>query len=312
MKYILYFIFLFCTNSTYGQTVDRILAIVNDEIITSSDLISYRKKMRNGKFIDDILITDKNKLLNDDKALLEHLINERIIDSEVKRQDLAITLEKVDEEIGSIARNNKMSKKQLLEEIKKQGVSVADYQQFVKQRLERQSLIQKTISSRIKIGDDEIQNYYLANNKSSDLTSYEYNLSHILFLTKQNRSEANKKATSTLVRLKAGESFETLASQLSEDPNFSAGGFLGTFKSGEFLKELEAGVVNVQVGGLSNVVETRLGFHIVKVNSKKIIRDPQYEAQKKQIQNLLYEKAFSQQFRFWIEQKKAESFIRIN
>lgn len=311
-KTVILFFFCLLSLSASAEVVDKILAIVNDEIITQQDLESYKKKIRTGKFIDDLLLSDKNKVLADPKALLEHLINERIIDSEVKRQDLAVTVEKVDQEIRGIARNNGITKNQLADEIKKQGVSFSEYQQFVKQRLERQALIQKTISSKIKISEEEIQNYYISNNKTSDLTSYEYSLAHILFLNKNSKSEAKKRAQSILEKVNAGERFDDLASQYSEDPNFSTGGFLGTFKSGEFLKELEQAVQNLQPGQTSKIVETKLGFHILKVTGKKIIKDPNYEAAKKQIQNILYEKAFAQQFKFWIEQRKAESFVKIN
>jgi peptidyl-prolyl cis-trans isomerase SurA len=304
--------FLCCWN-LHAETVEKIVAIVNDEIITQQDIDNYKKQLQRGKFIDDLLMDDKATISKDRTALINHMIDERIIDSEVKREDLSVTLEKVDQEIRKIAEGNHMSKAQLAAEVKKEGISFADYQQFIKQRLERQALVQKAISSKIKITDDEIQNYYLNHYKGSSTTGYEYSVAHILFLPKGGDKEAAKKrAENVLAKLNKGESFETLASQFSEDPNYANGGFLGNFKSGEFLKELEAAVRPLGVGEHSDVVASKLGYHIVKLISKKITYDPAYEAKKKEIQNALYEKAFSQQFKFWIAQKRQESFIKIN
>ncbi len=299
--------------ASYAETVDRIVAIVNDEILTEQDITNYKAQLKKGKFVDDLLISDKDKLLKNRKALVEHMINERLIESEVKRNDLSVTIEKVDQEITKIASGNKMTRAQLIAALKKEGISFSEYQHFMKQRLERQALIQKMISSKIRITDDEIQNYYMNNYKGSSVTSYEYSLAHILFLPKGGDKEgAKRRAESVLAKLNAGESFDNLASQFSEDPNFTSGGFLGNFKSGEFLKELETAVANLSAGSHTGVVPTRLGYHIVKLVSKKIIKDPAFEAKKNEIQNILYEKAFAQQFKFWIEERKLSSFIKIN
>lgn len=315
MKYfVLLMISFFLYNSPApAETVDKIVAIVNDEILTTQDIENYKKQLQRGKFIDDLLISDKNALLKDRNALIEHMINERLIDSEVKRQDLSVTVEKVDQEIKKISDGNHMSRSQLIAALKKEGISFSEYQNFIKQRLERQGLIQKMISSKIKITDDEIQNYYMNNYKGNSVTSYEYSLAHILFLPKGgDKAAAEARAKSVLKKLNAGESFESLASQYSEDPNFSSGGFLGNFKSGEFLKELENAVQNLSPGEHSGLVASKFGYHIVKLLSKKIVKDPVFESKKKEIQNILYEKAFAQQFKFWIEERKLGSFIKIN
>lgn len=302
-----------CLSNVYADTVDKIVAVVNDEIITSTDIEKFKKQLQKGKFVDDLLIKDKAALLKSESALLQHIIDEKIIDSEVKRQDLAVTVEKVDQEIRRVAERNRMTKQQLIDELKTQGVVFSEYQNFMKQRLEREGLIQKAISSKIRISEEEIQNYYLSQYGNKNLSAFEFSIAHILLRPKAGDKEAAKaRADEVLKKLDDGVSFETLASQYSEDPNFTQGGYLGTFKNGEFLKELEDAVAGLNPGQYSKVVSSKLGYHVVKLLSKNITKDPAYEAKKKDIQNILYEKAFAQQFKFWIAQKKSESFIRIN
>lgn len=309
----LFIAMILCFTYVSAETIDKIVAVVNDEIITQTDILKFKKQLQKGKFVDDLLIKDRASLLKNDAALLQQLIDEKIIDSEVKRQDLAVTVEKVDQEIRRVAERNRMTKQQLIDELKTQGVPYSEYQNFMKQRLEREGLIQKAISSKIRISEEEIQNYYLSQYGNKNLSAFEFSIAHILFRPKGGDKDAAKsRADDVFKKLNDGGSFESLASQYSEDPNFTQGGYLGTFKNGEFLKELEDAVAGLNPGQYSQVVSSRLGFHIVKLISKNITKDPAYEAKKKDIQNILYEKAFAQQFKFWIEQKKSESFIRIN
>jgi len=113
-------------------------------------------------------------------------------------------------------------------------------------------------------------------------------------------------------KLHAGESFEVLAEQHSEDPNFTPGGALGTFKAGEFAKEMEAAVVNLNPGETSEVVALKGSFHILKLVGKKIVSDSRFDKEKEKIRNQLFELAFQKYFKLWLEAKREESFIRIN
>jgi serine/threonine protein kinase len=98
-------------------------------------------------------------------------------------------------------------------------------------------------------------------------------------------------------KLSNNESFEALAEQHSEDPNFVAGGLLGTFKSGEFLKEVEASVQNLKPGDITAIVKSRMGFHIVKLLGKKMVTDPRFDKEKEKLRAELFEVAFKRQFK---------------
>jgi peptidyl-prolyl cis-trans isomerase SurA len=103
-----------------------------------------------------------------------------------------------------------------------------------------------------------------------------------------------------------------VAEQYSEDPNFSSGGLLGTFKSGEFMKEMEDAISDLNASQFSEVIKTKQGFHIVKILKKTVINDPLFEKEKEKIKNDLFELAFKKQFKLWIQSKREESYIQIN
>lgn len=314
MKNIFFLILLSLHSPAHCEVIERVSAIVNDQIILLSDIEKYRSHLSKGGMIDDLLVTDPKAILSDRQKLIDLMINEKLIDSEVQKQGLTVTVERVEQEIQNIAKSNGISKSQLRQALKEQGVDFADYQLFIKRRIERHSLVERMITSKIRISEEDIAAYYIqTKGPQAGRETFQYKLSHILFVPKGGDVEgAEARAKSVLEKLNSGKSFETLASQYSEDPNFSPGGALGTFKSGESLPEIEKNVSRLSVNQTTDVIRTRVGFHIVKLLEKTLIPSPDFEQNKAKIQAYLAEQAFKKQFAFWVSQKRQEAFIRVN
>lgn len=316
----LFFVSLFCiflTTPLIGsaKVIERIVAIVNDRVILLSDIESYRKKLVSDGLVDDALLqlVDKDKLIKDRPALINYLIDEALIDSEVKKKSMEITFERVEQEIRNILRNRHLTRAQLKDLLAEKGTSMADYQNFIKTSIERQGLIEREVSSRIKISDDDVAAYYLSTRGPRQNQSYEYTLEHILFLTSNGGEKAAKeRAQGVAKKFKDGGNFEKLAEQHSEDPNFSQGGFLGKFRSGEMIKEMEEAVKHLNPGEVTDPVKTKLGVHIIKVVKKTVTSDPELDEKREQIRALLFADVFKRQFRSWLNQRRDEAFIRIN
>lgn len=299
-----------------GEVVERIVAIVNDEIITMSDLNKYSSRLKSGGLVDEMLIPDeatKEALQKDRSKLLSKMIDERIIDSEIKKQNLSIPIEKVEAEIRSIAKRNNVTREELKKALQERGIVFSNYQDFIKTGLERQSLIEKSITSKIKVSEDDVMAAYVASHGQSQDQAFEFTISQIFFdSNKGGAKSAQGRADAAIKRLNEGESFEKLAADLSEDPGFEAGGLLGTFKTGELQKDLESAAVKLSAGEVSRVVPAPGGFRILKMNKKRLISDPRTEKEREKIRAQLSEQAYKKQFQSWLDQLRSEAFIRIN
>jgi peptidyl-prolyl cis-trans isomerase SurA len=314
MKAIVIFL-CFTFSVCQAEVVDKIVAVINNEIVTESDIKSFSKKIDKNGFLDEMLLLGKSvsELKKNRGEQLEYMINEKILDSEIKRLNLLVTSERVDQEIRNIAKKNGIGKSELLNTIKNQGISVSEYQNFVKMRVERQSLVETEITSKISVSDEDVLGQYMRTYPDSSSGVYEFTLSHIYFNPRKGGAEqAFERAQNVLKKIRSGESFEVLAEQHSEDTNFSTGGALGTFKAGEFAKEMEGAVSSLNIGEVSEIVKSKTGFHVLKVNNKKIVSDPRFEKEKEKIRSQLFEKSFQKHFRNWLQSKREESFIRIN
>jgi peptidyl-prolyl cis-trans isomerase SurA len=300
----------------HAELIERIVAIVNDDIITLTDMTKFSDRLKSGGPADDLLIPDeaaRQAVLKDRELLLQKMIDEKILDSEVKRQNLSVPIERVEQEIRNIAKRNNVSRDELKAALQERGVNFSQYQDFIKTGLERQSLIEKAITSRIKISEDDVVAAYASTQGQSTDQAFEYTLAHILFLNDKGGAEGAKaRAENALKKLKEGASFEKTASEVSEDPGFENGGLLGTFKTGELNKDLEQVVQKLAPGEFSEPIPTRGGVQIVRVLKKRLIPDPRLEKEKEKIRASLYEAAYKKQFQTWLEQLRQDAFIRIN
>lgn len=315
-KLVLLLVALVSLQTSAAELVERVIAVVNNEPVLESDITELNHKMKTPALLVKYLLPDNPNapILETRAAKLDYLIGEKIIESEVKRLNLTITSDKVEQEIRDLAKRNNISVDELYTQIKSEGLSKADYQAVMKGNLERESLMQQEVLSKIRITDEDALAEYLRSHPDARVSVDEFTVAHIFFSPKKGGpEEAKKRAEVVLSKIRAGEKFDALAEQNSEDPNFSSGGLLGTFKSGEFIKEIESAITPLSPGQINpNVIQSRNGFHIVKLISKKVSSDPRFEKDKAAIRARLMEQAAQRQFRIWLQSKREDSFVKIN
>lgn len=182
----LLFALLLCS-SAKAELVEKTLAIVNSEVILESDLNALEKRMMKPGMIDESLLFDKSadSLKGNKKAQLDYLISEKILESEIKRLNLAITNERVESEFKDMAKKNNISESELENILKQQGLNLPEYKSFLKDKIEKQSLMDSEIVSKLRVSDDEAFNEYLKSNPNSRPSIDEFSISHIFLNPKK-------------------------------------------------------------------------------------------------------------------------------
>jgi len=310
---ILIFSLSLLTFANNSHLVDGIIATVNNEPILSSDLMTLQAKLTKGEMIDDLPfgLLNIEELKSNKEAQLKYLIRAKMLDSEVKRLKLEVTIERLEQELKEIAKRNGITREYLPKAIEGQGMRFSEYQDYLKTRIERQNLIDQEVASKLKISEDDLMAAYYSKFKRNPSTSFEVELSHIFFNPKKGGSfEAKSRAELVLSKLNAGQNFKTLASQYSEDPNFQEGGQLGTFKKGE----LEAPISNAiekhpGTGLIQDIIRTRSGYHIFFINSRKDVPDADFLKKKEMLRAELFEKQIRFSIDRWFESKASEFSI---
>lgn len=310
-------IFILCAlglHLVHAKLVDRVSAVVDSQPILLSDVNDLERRLATRGLVDEALMRlEPSRDLKDRRQLLEHLIDQKVIDNEVKRKSMDVPIERVEQEIRNIAKNNNMSRAQLQAALESKGVRMSQYQDFMKTTLERQGLIERDVLSRVRISEEDVSSHYLAQKGPSAAQIFEYSLAHVLFTAKNGGdAEALNRAKAVEEKIKSGESFDKLAETYSEDPNFAKGGNLGTFKAGEMLSEIEAAVRRTPPGETTPIIKTALGYQIIKVTKRTLIADPAFEEEKPAIMQILQNEALKRQFQIWLTQRREDAAITIN
>ena len=258
------------------DTLDYVVAVVGKEIILNSELKLQLEiyLTQTGQKISSVQELDQLK-----KNLLDQMINDRLLliqaqkDTLLKVSDKEIdqTLESQLSKIKSQFPNDEAFQR----ELKTEGLTEAELRRTYRGQIQEQLLRDKLISSRlskVNISSREVKEFYDIFKDSLPEQSESAKLSQIFFKIEpsQNTKDSLKSFTQTLAqKAKAGEDFSELAKKYSEDPSSKEGGNLGFLKKGEILPEFEEKAFSLNPGEISDVVQTPLGFHIIKLDEKK-------------------------------------------
>ncbi len=306
---------LFVSSTTFSkEIVNKIIAIVNTEPVLLSDVETFSARIKKSGSIDETLLTGESliDLKSNSKKQLDFLIREKLIESEVKKQNLSISDDRLNSEMTNLAQRNKMTKQQLSDFIKKQGYTLEEYRLNLKNRIERQSFFESEIISKLRITDEDAYNEFLQKNSTYVPSLNEYTIAQLFVSNKLIGDQAAlEKATTLRKNISDKQTFETVVNAYNEGTSEAKDGLLGTFKAGEFNKDLEKEIAKLNAGDISNPLKSKQGYHIIKVIDKKNSQDPQFLKAKEQIKAFLVEKNFKRQLKNWFESKKDSSHIQI-
>src|SRR6266436_691749 len=258
--------------SANAKTVEEIIARVNNEIITRSELDKARaaaeedaKQECQGKCTPEQLRTD---IEDRQKNTLRDLIDQSLL---VQRgKDMGVNVEPdVIKKLDQLRQQNKIDSMEDLEKaVTAQGSNWEDFKNNIRSQILTQRVISSEVGSHITIGKDEVQKYYEAHQKEF-IRPEQVALREIEVSTEGKKEselpDLKKKAETALQRVKDGEDFGEIAKRLSDGSTAKQGGFLGVYKRGELSKQLEDIVFKMKKSGLSEVLDTKQGYLVLQV-----------------------------------------------
>lgn len=286
-----------------ADVIDGIVAVVNDEVITSYDVdrvvtLMVKDAERRGEHLP----ADTAPLR---AAALNQLVDKKLIEQKIKELDIKVSDDEVRQTIEDVKKQNNMTQEALVAALQSQGLSFEQYRSQLREQLERMKLMGQEVRSKIQVGEREIREYYDANRKKFGEEEL-FRARHIFFrLAKGASADETKRvmaiAQGVLAEAKAGKDFAELAKKYSDDPQAAKdGGELGTFKKGDMLPEIEETVVKMKPGDVSDLVKTPAGFHIIKLEEKMAGNAKPFDAVKGEIEEMLYKKKSEERFTQWL------------
>jgi len=301
-----------------GKVVEEIVARVNNEIITSSELDKARASAEedarqdcSGKCTPEqlqVAIEDRQK------SALRDLIDQSLL--EQRGKDLGISVETdVVKQLDQIRISNNLKDLDELEKaVSAQGLNWEDFKNNIRNKILTQKVISQEVGSHITIGHDEALKFY--NEHKNEMVRPEEVALRAIEVSTEGKPEAEipelkKKAESYLKRINDGEDFSVIAKRFSDGKTAQQGGYMGVYKRGELAKELEDKVFAMKKNELTGLIETKQNFLILQVLEHYTEGVQPYDKVENDIMELLYNQRMEPALREYLKTLREQSYVVI-
>jgi peptidyl-prolyl cis-trans isomerase C len=293
------------------QASEGKVAIVNGSVITLKDFnreINHvlRRLASRGKPFDD------SQLQAIKKEVLEGLIHGELLYQESQRKAIKVEEVAINEQLGTLKKQFS-SEDEFKTALNKMNLSEADIRSQIKKGLAIQQFITKHIAEKVTVSDKQIRAYYDSHPDSSKQPE-QVRARHILIKVdpqadESQRAEARRKIEEIQQKLQKGEDFATLAKGFSQGPSSAKGGDLDYFRRGQMVKPFEEAAFALKPGEVSDLVETRFGYHLIKVIDKKPATTMAYKDVKDRLEDYLKQEKIQKEVRLYVEKLKEKAKV---
>lgn len=293
-----------------AAVVDRIVVVVNNEIITQREVdimlapvYSQYRSMYKGEELIKMLEDVREKIL-------KQLIEDRLIFSEAKKLNITIEEKEIDARIDEM-RSKVGSERELENMLNEQNLTLNELRARYKEKIMIRKLVDQKVGAKIIITPLEVKNYYNGN-KDSFMQPEEIRLRSILIKPSKERggeAGALQVIRDLMKRLKEGCGFEGLAKEYSDTPGVDESGSMGYVKKGDLMPQIEKIVFNLKEGEITEIIQSSLGYHIFKVDEKKIRRMRELAEVRQDIEEFLYREKAGQKLKGWIDSLAKSAYI---
>lgn len=256
-------------------TLDRIVAVVNDEVITRLELDSRLKFAERQLARQGTPLPPKDVL---ERQILERLVNDRVQVQFARETGLRVDEAELDRAIQRIASDSKLTLDQLRQALEKDGVPFQKFREDIRTEIVVARLREREVENRITVTDGEIDNF-IASQQARQGRRDEFNVSHILVRVPENASpeqinERRTRAEQALGQLRNGADFRQVAAAFSDAPDALSGGAMGWREESRLPTIFIDTVRSLRVGEVSEVLRSPNGFHLVRLNDKRGSQTP--------------------------------------
>lgn len=293
-----------------AEVLERILAVVNDELVTEQDLqmvmapvVAQYRTTYTGKEFEDKISEARVQFLN-------KVIEDKLILSEAKRKLVIVKDPEVDDALTDV-RNKFPSREAFLKSVEDQGYTEKKLWDRFRDQIMMQKLVSYEVKSKVSVSPGEVNEYY-KNHPQDFAQGDRVKLEHILVrVGTRSEEEASSFAQSLYDKIKAGASFTETAKAYSEAAEAKEGGEMGWIEKGQLMGDIDQKVFALNPGEITVPIATSLGYHIFKVTEREKISVKPISDVRDQIQDVIFKEKFRVRLESWLDSLKKNAYISI-
>jgi peptidyl-prolyl cis-trans isomerase SurA len=294
------------------EIVDRIVAVVNSDIITLYDLNrAFRPYEANIKALKYSADKERQTLYQVRSDVLNKLIESQLADQQTKLAQITVSQKEIDTTIERLKEARSFTDEQLREGLAAQGITMEEYRKEIESQILRTKLVNREIKSKIVITESDINTYYDSHQEkyAGDKKYYLWNL--FIKASEIDKDRGLQEMKRVALKLKQDSSFESLVTELNESSSAVKGTDLGLYRRDELSEELREVVTNLKSDEFSEILETNFGFQIIYVQEIQDTEAKPLEDVEAEIQQILYDELVDNKYQDWLKELRARSHIRI-
>jgi len=255
----------------FAQTGDYIVAVVNQELVTASEVQQRLARVREEAARNNSTLPALPALR---KQVLDSLVDERVLVTNARENGARVDDPEIDRAVANVATQNQMTLPQLRERLRQEGIPFAKFRENIRDQIMVERVREREVVSRIKVSDAEIDEL-IEKRRTSAGAGAQINVAQILVTVPDGAAdgvlaERRARAEAALKRVRGGEDFATVAREISEDSNRAQGGEMG-LRPADRLPDLFARAVQgLKPGEITPTpIRSGAGFHILKLVDRK-------------------------------------------
>jgi peptidyl-prolyl cis-trans isomerase SurA len=296
-----------------GMVLDRVVAVVNDEALTLSEIQEEGQPVVRKIFQDFVGPERERRLEEAEKQLLDDLINRRLMYQVAKKEGTLPSDAEVSGAIDELKKNNKVTDDaQFRAMLKAEGLTLEQIRRSIGERLAIGRLLARQIRSSIIINEEELVKYYESNQQKYQRIP-QAEIRHIFFGFSAEADEAKVRARAEEARgkIQAGADFIQVAREYSAASAGETLGELLTVRRGELAPEIEAAAFSVPAGGVSPLIRTESGYHLIKVEHVQAESVAPFAEVRDSIRDQLFQEKFEAKRKDWLADLRSKAFIQV-
>ncbi len=288
-------------------TIDKVVAVINNEVITQSELEEVIQKPKK-QIMENFSGEERERLLSKlTRDILNKMIEKKLQLQVARQMNIAINKTEVDAALDDIKVKNAFPDDETFKRaLASENMTLEQYKKELTEQLMIMRLVTKEVRSNVVISEEEIKRHY--EEKKKDYSIPEEARLRIIFFK---GDDGIKKAEDVLGKIKGGADFGDMAKKHSEDPTAKEGGDIGFVKKGHMLPAIENAAFSLKKGGVSNVITADAGYYIIKIEDRK---EPTYipiEKVREEIEKSLYEQKANSLYDEWLRDLRKNSHVEI-
>lgn len=297
-----------------AELVDRIVAVVNDDVILLSDLdqalAPVRKQLESSGYSE---VQQKIVLENQKQKALNGLIDQKLTDQQIKKYGISVPDAAVDRSIEHIKAVNNLSDDDLKRVLDMDGVTYEDYRKQIKTQMLQSRLVNIEVKSKIVVTEQDIKAYY-ETNRSQYAGQTKYHLRHILLRVdsplQNERDKVLQEMKQLQEQLQKGASFAQLAKTHSQAATATDGGDLGFFEARLLAAPIREALKDLQPGQMTSIIDTEQGYQLFLVE-EITSTGRSLEQASQEIEEKLLSEAREKKFKAWLDELRQKAHIQI-